>query len=574
MELLFKKNRYITKFSTAVLFSLLAFFLSFAIASCDSSEPTAAEPGFELAPGDTIPLAVMATADVHGWVRSWDYYRNRKEPSYGLSKVATLVDSVRQVYPNNLLLDSGDWLQGNPFAEYFALQASEEDHFPFLTVVDHMGFDAVVLGNHEFNFGLDYLNRQIEMSETPVIGANIYRHSTDEPAYPPYVIREVAGVRVAVVGLTTPGSAVWDRPRVEGNLQFGDGKETAERFVRKVRDDEDADVVIILAHSGLDGDTSYERENLGEENFGRKVGEEIEGVDLLVLGHTHRTVEDMTLEGADGRSVGVIQPGRWASHLGVATMKLTRDEDGTVHVAGHTSQNHAVENVKEHPEIVSLTEEAHQRVVDYVTEPVAETGDEWSAEMARMQDTPIIDLIQAVQKEVTGAQLSAAAAFNTSVSFGPGEITRGDIALLYPFFNTLYKLEMTGKQLREFLEHTSQYYLTGTDEKGLPKVNRDWPGFNFDMISGLDYVLDLRRPAGERVTVMEYENEPVDDDQTFTVAVNSYRAEGGGGFDMLADAPVLEEIDRSVGDMILEYLIDKEQIGHDDVFEENWRLVY
>ncbi len=528
------------------------------------------ETGFS---ADTLTLTVMATTDVHGRVRAWDYYRNRKEPDYGLSKVATLVDSIRSERDNHLLLDAGDWMQGNPFAEYFARHDEQQRHYPFLSVVDHMNFDAVVLGNHEFNFGLEYLDRQIAMTETPVIGANIYRHATDEPAYTPYIMREFEGIKVAVVGLTTPGSAVWDRRHVEGVLDFGDGLEGAKRFVTQVRE-EGADVVIILAHTGLDGGTSYEREDLGDENFGRVAGEQVPGVDLLVLGHTHRAVEDVVLEGAGGQPVGVIQPGRWAEYLGVADLKIMRKADGSIKVIGHDTRNYPVSGVPEHPEIVEMTREEHHEVVEFVVEPITHTGDEWSTGFARLQDTPVIDLIQHVQKEETGAQISAAAAFNTSVSFGPGPVTRGDIALLYPYYNTLYKLEVTGEQIRQFLEHTSQYYLTGTDEKGMPQINREWPGFNFDMLAGVEYALDLRRPPGERVTRLKYKGEAVEDEDRFTMAVNSYRAEGGGGFDMLADAEVICTIDRSVSDLILEFLQDTEEIRHEDVYEENWHLIY
>ncbi len=552
-------------------FTWLALLL-FSVFSCDRTVES--ERVEKLSPGDTISLAVMATADVHGHVRAWDYYRDREKPRYALSKVATLVDSIRSVYRYHLLLDAGDWLQGNPFAEYFALHDPQERHFPFLEVADSMEFDAVVLGNHEFNFGLEYLNRQIEMTRTPIIGANIYDHGTNEPAYPPYIIKDFAGVIVAVVGLTTPGSAVWDRARVEGILDFGDGVEAAQRFVNKVNEEEGADVVIVLAHSGLDGSTSYQVETIGEENFGRAVGETVPGVDLLVLGHTHRAIDDVVLTGAEGQPVGVIQPGRWASHLGVAGLRLTRNHDGEVIVADVETKNHPVSGVPEHPEIVDITKETHQDVVDFVTEPVAYTDDVWSAGRSRRVDTPVIDLIQTVQKEVTGAQLSAAAAFNTSVEFGPGPVTRGDIALLYPYFNTLYKLEISGAQIREFLEHTSRYYMTGTDDQGRPVVNREWPGFNFDMLAGVEYVLDLRNEPGQRVTQLSYAGEPVEYDDIFTIAINSYRAEGGGGFDMLEDARVLERVDRSVGDMILEYLRSREEIQHEDVFEENWHLVY
>lgn len=538
-------------------------------------EPTGERHVMELlAAGDTVSLAVMATSDVHGRVRAWDYYRDREDPAYALSKVATLVDSIRSAHEHNLLLDAGDFLQGNPFAEYFALHDPRQRHYPFLQVADHMDYDAMVLGNHEFNFGLDYLDRQIEQTRTPVLGANVYQHDTERPAYPPYIIVDRAGVRIAVIGLTTPGSAIWDRPRVEGMLNFGDGIEAAHRFVKEAREVHEAELVVILAHTGLDGSTSYHVDEIGEENFGRELVEKVPGVDLIVLGHTHRTIDDMLLKGADGRNVGVIQPGRWASHLGMAFLKVTREADGSLSIADMYTRNLSVEGVDEHPEIVELTRKAHRDVVDFVTEPVTHTEDHWTAEGSRIKDSPIIDLIQTVQKEETGAQLSAAAAFNTSVEFGPGAISRGDIALLYPYFNTLYKLQVTGGQIRRFLEYTSRYYLSETDDHGRPATNSNWPGFNFDMLAGMEYVLDLRNEPGNRVTTLRYEGQAVSDEDRFTVAVNSYRAEGGGNFDMLEGVPVLMEIDRSVGDMILDYLQDKEQIRHEDVFEENWHLVY
>jgi len=555
-------------------FPMLLSVLLLAAGLNNCGQEPAPERSTSLVEGDTVTIAVMASADVHGRVRAWDYYRDQEEPRYALSKVATLVDSVRDVHEHTILLDAGDWLQGNPFAEYFAMHDPQNRHYPFLAAADHMDYDAIVLGNHEFNFGLEYLNRQIELTDTPIIGANIYHHGTDGPAYPPYIFREIAGLRVAIVGLTTPGSAVWDRPRVEGILNFGDGLEAAHRFVQEVRDEHRADVVIILAHTGLDGGTSYHRDDLGDENFGKAIGEKVPGVDLLVLGHTHRAIDDVVLEGTDGREVGVIQPGRWASHLGVAEMNVVRQQDGTTRVVSISTANHSVAEVDEHPEIIALTHEAHGDVVAFVTEPMAMTDDEWSARDARRKDTPIIDLIQTVQKERTGAQLSAAAAFNTSVSFGPGPVTRGDIALLYPYYNTLYKMEITGEQIRSFLEHTSQYYTTETDDQGNPVVNRGWPGFNFDMLAGVTYELDLRNQPGDRVTKLMYDGKPVSGDARFTIAINSYRAEGGGGFDMLHDAPVLMTIDRSVGDMILEFLQDIEVIQHEDVFKENWHLVY
>lgn len=255
-------------------------------------------------------------------------------------------------------------------------------------------------------------------------------------------------------------------------------------------------------------------------------------------------------------------------------MKITRDASGYISVVSHHGANYSVLGVDEHPEIVQLTDPGHQTVVDFVTEPMAFTEDIWVAEDARRKDTPIIDLIQTVQKKATGAQLSAAAAFNTSVRFGPGAISRGNIALLYPFYNTLFKLEVTGEQIREYLEYSSRYYQTGSEEYSGPLMNRSWPGFNFDMLSGVDYTLDIRLPPGQRVTRLNYEGLPVSDDDRFTIALNSYRAEGGGGFTMIENAPVLKTVDRSVSELILEFLQEQEEISHDDVFIDNWHLVY
>jgi 2',3'-cyclic-nucleotide 2'-phosphodiesterase (5'-nucleotidase family) len=534
-------------------------FLQVALIASLSLTPTATA-----ATPDTITIAVMGTTDVHGRILPWDYYQDVEEPRYALSKVATLVDSVRQVHPNTLLLDAGDWFQGNALAEYFARVDSVKP-YPFLAAVDRMRYDAIVLGNHEFNFGIDLLNRRIVQTETPVIGANIYSHGTDVPAYLPYVIRDMDGVRVAVIGLTTPGSAVWDRPRVEGRLDFGDGLEAARRFVPEVRA-QGADVVIILAHSGLDGDTSYPTNGLGPENFGRMIAEQVEGIDLLVLGHTHR-VTNTTVRGPDGRYVGVIQAGRWGDHLALAEVSFVEGQG----VVDQQLRVHPVVHAESHPDIEALAADGHEAVREYMATPIARTTGAWPTRDARLGPSAAVSLIHAAQRESTGAQLSAAAAFTTSLTMGPDVITLGQLTQLYPYENALYVVEISGAHLRAFLEHSARFYLVTED--GSPQVNREVPGFNFDMIDGVEYALDLSRPVGERVVRLEYEGRPVQGDDSFTMAVNSYRAEGGGGFPGMRDANVIQRIDRSVRDIIADYLRERGQVNPDEIIARNWRIV-
>lgn len=545
-------------------FITIAILMSLNLASC-SAEP---EP---LAPGESINLAILNTTDLHGRVLGWNYYLDEPEPEFSMAKAATIVDSLRQIYPNNLLLDAGDWLQGNPFAEFYARVDQRGSHYALLRAADIMNYDAMVLGNHEFNYGIDYLNSQLKMTNTPVIGANIYKHGTKNPAYPPYIITNKGGVKVAVIGLTTPGSAVWDRPRVEGKLDFKDGVKVAKRFVDEVYK-KGAEVVIILAHTAFDGSSSYSREDLGRENFGQAIADEVDGIHAMILGHRHREVTELYQGVNENYDIPVIEAGRWGSHVGFVDLKITRNQDGSLKVVANEPELFETVHAAEHPEIVHMIEEDHQKVRAYINAPIAYSEDIWSTSESRIKDTPAIDLIQKVQMEATGAQLSAAAAFTTELEFGDGEISLGQIALLYPYENSLYKMRMSGKQIREFLEHTSGHYQTVTD--GELRTQPGFPSYNFDMIAGLDYTLDLRNDVGNRVTRLEYEGRNVRDDDSFTIAINSYRAEGAGGFTMMADAEIIEIIDRTVRDIIIDYLTEKESITHDDVFRENWKLVY
>jgi 2',3'-cyclic-nucleotide 2'-phosphodiesterase/3'-nucleotidase len=254
--------------------------------------------------------------------------------------------------------------------------------------------------------------------------------------------------------------------------------------------------------------------------------------------------------------------------VGEVTLQLERSPDGDWVVSPGPARAIPVENAMVEPALAALVSDDHQAVRDWVNEAVAATPQRWSAADARLVDTPVIDLIQHVQQQAGEAQLSASAAFTTDLTFGPGPITRADLATLYPYENTLMVLEVTGRQVREYLEHAAGYYDGLRD--GEPVVTAGRPGYNFDMLAGVDYLVDLARPVGDRVIELSHRGEPVEDDQRFTLAVNSYRAEGAGGYTMLTGAPVLRQIDRSVRVLIEEYLAERGEIRHEDVHRRNW----
>lgn len=504
-------------------------------------------------------LTVLTTTDLHGWVLSWDYARDVEDPRYGMERVATVIDSIRRIHPHAVLLDAGDWLQGNAFADHFAKAAPDSPDYPLLRVADHLKYDAFVLGNHEFNYGLAYLQRRIDASATPIIAANVYHHGTDSTAYTPYVMKTVQGVKVAVLGITTPGTMVWDRRHVEGRIEVRDGVSEAAKWVRIVKE-AGAEVVIVLAHTGLDGNPSYDDAGIGREHVGRAILDGVPDVDLLVFGHSHRVT---TLDDA-------IQAGRWGSHLGEATLHLSYGDDGRARVDSVRTKAWPVVSRTPADRIRKLIEPEHEAVRMRLNEPLVPITGEWDAERARLEDSPMVDLIHTVQLEVTGAMLSAASAFNTNAVFTGPYLTRRDLTAIYPYENMLYVIRVSGRQLREYLEHTSRYYQVG--EPGKLVINPQWPGYNFDTLEGLEYRLDLSREPGRRLIHLRHDGRGIRDGDVFTMAVNSYRAEGGGGFTMLAGSEVVWRSERSVRDLMEEWVVRQDTLRADRTLTRNWAL--
>lgn len=516
---------------------------------------------------DSIEIVVAATTDVHGRLRGWDYYADAPDSLRGLSRAATIVDSVRRAEPGRVVLvDAGDLLQGSPLT-YVAARIDTAAPHPVIAAMNAMHYDAAALGNHEFNYGVATLTRALAQARFPFLAANAYRPD-GRPAYAGSHIVTRAGVRIAIVGATNPGAMLWDRDNLSGRLQIGDIIPAVAREVNAVRTR--ADAVVVVMHSGLGEPSSYDTTASGvaSENVGARVAREVPGVDLIVLGHSHREVADTVING-----VTIVQPRNWATSVALATMGFVRNGDrwriwqtrGTlVRQAGHAEAS----------EILAVTQRAHDATVRWVNQTLGTTPVAWRGDSARVSDTPLIDFILDVERQVAGTDLASTAAFDLGASLDAGPITVAEVARLYPYDNTLRAVRITGRQLREYLEFSARYFRTvGSPEAALSPIDPAIPGYNFDIVGGADYTIDLTRPVGERITRLEVKGQRVRDDDSFTMALNNYRQTGGGGYTMLRDAPVVYDRQEEIRDLLIAEVRRRGTLRFEDVASRNWEIV-
>lgn len=515
-----------------------------------------------------VTLKIAATTDVHGRLRGWDYGSGRVDSTRGLARAATIIDSLRRVARNRVILvDAGDLLQGNAMTFVAGRVDSLAPH-PVITAMNLMRYDAAAVGNHEFNYGLGLFDRAVKQARFPFLAANARRLDGGHQ-YPGRTMVTRAGVKVAIIGATTPGSMVWDRDNLRGRLVVDDIVAALPAQVRAARS-EGADVVLVVAHAGLNELTSYDTAATGlpSENPMDRVAKEVAGIDAIVIGHSHREMTDTTING-----VLVVQPRNWATSVAIATLEMER-RDGRWTIVSKRGETVQARGWPEQRALVQAVERAHQGAVRYATSAVGRTSVAWTSDSSRMVDRPLTDLIQMVQMKESGAELSIASVFSTTARFEAGTITVERLVDLYPYENTLRALRLSGKQIRQFLEYTQRYWVVErVDGRLTVRNDPSIPGYNYDALAGIDYTVDLSRPIGQRITRFERNGRPVADTDSFTVALNSYRASGGGGYDMLRGAPVVYEGGREIRELIIDEIQRRGNIEPRDVFVKNWETL-
>jgi len=511
---------------------------------------------------DTAHLVIVATTDVHGRATHWDYEADREAP-WGLTRAATALDSLRNAFPGSVIVvDAGDLLQGSSLATYAMRQRLDPN--PLIDALNYLGYDAATPGNHDFDFGLEPFGKAAEAATFAYLAANVYRVPDSVPALQPAVVLRRQGVSVGLTGFTTPGVMLWDRAQLQGRLHVRRIESSAPQAVAALSR---ADLVVVLIHSGLGGPSSYDTTGIGAENVAAALADLAVKPQLVIVGHSHREIRDTVIGG-----VHFVQPAPWARSLAAVHVWLVRERAGEhwrlLRIRGDQVP---LAGVPPDPGLSRRLAAVDQQVRTWVAQPLAQTEEHWSARWARLEDTPILDFVNEVQRRAAGAQLSATAAFNLDAGFGPGAVRLRDLAALYPYENTLKAVRIDGATLLRYLERSAAYFRSYTPEG--PLINDSVAGFNYDVVSGVSYVVDLTRPVGSRILQLTYQGRLVQPTDTFTLALNSYRQAGGGGFDMLRGLPVVYDGQESVRDLLVEAVRRAGILRTSDYFRDSWRIL-
>ncbi len=515
-----------------------------------------------------VQITVIGTTDLHGNILPVDYYTDKAD-NRGLAKVATLIKRVRKENENVVLIDSGDTIQGTPLAYYHNKKNNEPPH-PMMVAMNALNYDAMAVGNHEYNFGLKVLEKARSEAKFPWLSANTYNKGTNKTHYQPYIVKEVAGVRVGVLGLTTPGVPTWENAPNYAGLEFHQPLLEAKKWVPVLRGKERADVVVIAMHMGIEEDLRAGEVNPGQvqnENQAIAIAKQVPGVDLIFMGHTHREIPSLTVNG-----VLLTQANHWGRHLARADLYLEKVGPRWRVYARGTRTIPVDDKVPADEEIVKLAESYDRETQAWLSRNIGNSAKDLRATDARFRDTAILDLIQRIQMDVGKADVSMAAVFNPEARIEKGAVTVRDIAGLYVYENTLVVLEVTGQQIKDALEHSAKYFRPNEPGKSLadlidPKI----PAYNFDIAEGVSYVLNISKPIGQRIENLQFEGKPLAPNRKLKLATNNYRVNGGGGYTMYKGAPVVYRSSDEIRELIIDWVERHKNIPTEPT--NNWKIV-
>ncbi|MEZ0584395.1 bifunctional 2',3'-cyclic-nucleotide 2'-phosphodiesterase/3'-nucleotidase [Erwinia sp. STN24] len=528
----------------------------------------------------TVDFRLLETTDLHSNMMDFDYYKDTPTEKFGLVRTATLIEAARKEAANSVLVDNGDIIQGSPLGDYVAARGLQQGEIhPVYKALNTLDYTVGNLGNHEFNYGLDYLQKAISGAKFPYINANIIDIHSGKPLFTPFLIKatEVTDregnkhqLKVGYIGFVPPQIMVWDKKNLSGKITVEDITETTRKWVPEMRR-QGADLIVAIPHSGL----SSEPWHAMAENSVYYLSQ-VPGIDAILFGHAHAVFPSKdfaAIKGADiakGTLNGIpaVMPGMWGDHLGVVDLVLNNDA-GRWRVSEATAQARPIYDTAakkslaaEDPALLKVMAPDHHATREFVSQPIGKSADVMYSYLSLVQDDPTVQIVNNAQRDyaerfIQGDPdlaalpvLSAAAPFKAGgrkndpasyVEVEKGPLTFRNAADLYLYPNTLVVVKASGKEVKEWLECSAGQFnqIDPASTKPQPLINWDFRTYNFDVIDGVSYRIDVTQPArydaecqlindkASRIRDLTFQGKPVDPEATFLVATNNYRAYGG-----------------------------------------------
>ena len=516
---------------------------------------------------EVMTLTILGTSDMHGNLTSWSYEANKDYANSGWARAATLVKETRAQNPNTLVIDNGDSIQGTILTDDLYNSDLTKPN-PVIDIMNGIGYDSMTLGNHEFNFGTEMIKKIEKEAKFPILSANIYVKATGENLVKPYTVKEVGGVKVGILGLTVPSIPRWDANK-EGikDLEFKHMADEAEKYVKWLKEKEQVDIIVATAHAGLES-----RHETDGSDSARLVAERCPDIDAFLIGHDHETVQE------EINGVTVVAPMKDREVARVDIQLVNKEGDWKVIQTSSTILS--LKDYEPDPVTTKAAEKYHNETMEFLKNPIGEATENFhpASEVkgipeAQVRDTALIDLINHVQLEATGADVSAAALFRPTSNLPKGKLNFANVFDIYQYANTLVGVEVTGKELKAYMEWSAAYYNTYKLGDLTISFNPTIRGYAYDMFEGVDYEIDISQPVGSRIKNVRYKGQPLEDETVLKLAINDYRYSGIGpdGKKILSGTPYMESAPKALRTYIKEY-IEKEGTITPST-NNNWKIV-